>query len=65
MDLLDWLGSVAAARLSAKHATMGMLSSLMSPAETSDSASLLKHNMVVPPMTLQRSTKNLDEFFWD
>jgi hypothetical protein len=41
-------GSVAAARLSAKHATMGMLSSLTSPAETSDNVSLLKHNMGGP-----------------
>jgi hypothetical protein len=50
-------GSVAATALSAKHATMGMLSNLMSRAEASDNVSLLKHDMLVPSDDVQEVHK--------
>src|ERR1700747_1553618 len=50
-------GSVATATLSAKHATREMLNNLTSRAETSDNVSLLRHNMVGPPMTFQEVHK--------
>ena len=54
--MIGW-GSVAAATLSAKHATVGMLSNLMSRAEASENVSMLKHDMVGPPMTFQEVHK--------